>query len=106
MMENIDMEATVGKMMEDVKMEEMMSEMVESLEQQMEENLGNGGLEEMMAGSPLGEMMGLMESMDMSAGLEELMANMEKEGGLMGSEMMSQLGDMEMNMKCSCTPLA
>ena len=59
-----------------------------------------------MAGSPLGEMMQSMESMDMSAGLEELMANMDMEGGLMGSEMMSQLGNMEMNMKCSCTPLA
>jgi hypothetical protein len=60
----------------------------------------------MMAGSPLGEMMQSMESMDMSAGLEELMANMDMEGGLMGSEMMSQLGNMEMNMKCACTPLA
>merc|ERR1712034_46572 len=106
MMENIDMEAMMGEMMENVKMEEMMNEMVGSLEQQMGENMGNGGFEEMMAGSPLGEMMQSMESMDMSAGLEELMANMEMEGGLMGSEMMSQLGDMEMNMKCSCTPLA
>ena len=57
----------------------------------------------MMAGSPMGEM---MQSMDMSAGLEDLMANMDIEGGLMGSEMMSQLGNMEMNMKCACTPLA
>ena len=52
-----------------------------------------------MAGSPMGEM---MQSMDMSAGLEDLMANMD----IMGSEMMSQLGNMEMNMKCACTPLA
>ena len=57
----------------------------------------------MMAGSPMGEM---MQSMDMSAGLEDLMANMDIEGGLMGSEMTSQLGNMEMNMKCACTPLA
>jgi hypothetical protein len=110
----------VGQMMENVDMETMMDEMVGRLEQQMEENMANGGksvlnykymnklftgfeemMGEMMAEGPLGEM---MQSMDVSGGLEELMGNME--GSLPGPEMLSQLGNMEMNMKCSCSPVA
>ena len=48
-----------------------------------------------------------MDSMDMNGGLEELMANMENmQGGLMSPEMLSQLGNMKLNMKCACTPVA
>merc|ERR1711892_81661 len=101
MMENVDMEEMVGKMMENIDMEQMMDEMVGELEQQMAENMENGEL------GPLGEMMQSMESMDMNGGLEELMANMENmQGGLMSPEMLSQLGNMELNMKCACTPVA
>merc|ERR1719481_2181735 len=84
--------------MENVNMEEMMGEMVGSLEQQMAENMENGDF------GPLGEMLQSMESLDMNGGLEELMASMENmQGGLMGPEMLAELGNMELNMKCSCT---
>merc|ERR1711892_1003967 len=94
-------EEMIGKMMENVDMEQMMDGMVGELEQQMVENMENGEL------GPLGEMMQSMDSMDMNGGLEELMANMENmEGGLMSPEMLSQLGNMELNMKCACSPVA
>merc|ERR1712128_148390 len=94
-------EEMIGKMMENVDMEQMMDGMVGELEQQMAENMENGEL------GPLGEMMQSMESMDMNGGLEGLMANMENmQGGLMSPEMLSQLGNMELNMKCACTPVA
>ena len=49
-----------------------------------------------------------LESLEMNGGLEELMANMEEnmQGGLMGPEMLAQLGNMQLNMKCSCTHIA
>ena len=56
-----------------------------------------------MAEGPLGEM---MESMNVTGDLEELMAQMENGGGLLGPEMLSQMGNMELNMKCSCNPAA
>merc|ERR1719290_703016 len=92
-------EEMVGQAMENVDMEEMMDGMVGSLEQQMAENMENGDF------GPLGEMLQSMESLDMNGGLEELMANMEEnmQGGLMGPEMLAQLGNMQLNMKCSCT---
>merc|ERR1712243_342252 len=102
MMENVDMEQMVGQAMENVNMEEMMGEITESLEQQMAENMENGEF------GPLGEMLQSMESLEMNGGLEELMANMEEnmQGGLMGPEMLAQLGNMQLNMKCSCTHVA
>merc|ERR1712013_807804 len=102
MMENVDMEEMVGQAMENVNMEEMMGEITESLEQQMAENMENGEF------GPLGEMLQSMESLEMNGGLEELMANMEEnmQGGLMGPEMLAQLGNMQLNMKCSCTHIA
>merc|ERR1711875_145054 len=94
MMENVDMEQMVGQAMENVNMEEMMGEITESME--------NGEF------GPLGEMLQSMESLEMNEGLEELMANMEEnmQGGLMGPEMLAQLGNMQLNMKCSCTHIA
>jgi len=102
MMENVDMEQMVGQAMENVDMEEMISELTQSLEQQMAENMENGEF------GPLGEMMQSLESLEMNGGLEELMANMEEnmQGGLMGPEMLAQLGNMQLNMKCSCTHIA
>merc|ERR1712025_243772 len=101
MMENVDMEQMMEQAMENVNMEEMMGEMVGSLEQQMAENMENGDF------GPLGEMLQSMESLDMNGGLEELMASMENmQGGLMGPEMLAELGKMELNMKCSCTHIA
>merc|ERR1712168_1208618 len=102
MMENVDMEQMVGQAMENVDMEEMMSELTQSLEQQMAENMENGEF------GPLGEMMQSLEALEMNRGLEELMANMEEnmQGGLMGPEMLAQLGNMQLNMKCSCTHIA
>merc|ERR1712002_157457 len=102
MMDNVDMEQMVAQAMENVDMEEMMSQMTESLEQQMAENMENGEF------GPLGEMMQSLESLEMNGGLEELMANMEEnmQGGLMGPEMLAQLGNMQLNMKCSCTHIA
>merc|ERR1712013_657069 len=95
-------EQMIGQMMENVDMEEMMGEITESLEQQMAENMENGEF------GPLGEMLQSMESLEMNGGLEELMANMEEnmQGGLMGPEMLAQLGNMQLNMKCSCTHIA
>merc|ERR1719290_564906 len=94
-------EEMVGQMMENVDMEQMMEGMVGSLEQQMAENMENGDF------GPLGEMLQSMESLDMNGGLEELMASMENmQGGLMGPEMLAELGNMELNMKCSCTHIA
>merc|ERR1712013_345027 len=102
MMENVDMEEMVGQAMENVNMEEMMGEITENLEQQVAENMENGEF------GPLGEMLQSMESLEMNGGLEELMANMEEnmQGGLMGPEMLAQLGNMQLNMKCSCTHIA
>merc|ERR1711931_206838 len=102
MVENVDMEQLVSQAMENVDMEEMMSEMTQSLEQQMAENMENGEF------GPLGEMMQSLEALEMNGGLEELMANMEEnmQGGLMGPEMLAQLGNMQLNMKCSCTHIA
>merc|ERR1711970_438680 len=102
MVENVDMEQLVSQAMENVDMEEMMSEMTQSLEQQMAENMENGEF------GPLGEMMQSLEALEMNGGLEELMANMEEnmQGGLMGPEMLTQLGNMQLNMKCSCTHIA
>merc|ERR1712002_1365892 len=102
MMDNVDMEQMVAQAMENVDMEEMMSQMTESLEQQMAENMENGEF------GPLGEMLQSMESLEMNGGLEELIANMEEnmQGGLMGPEMLAQLGNMQLNMKCSCTHIA
>merc|ERR1712183_211941 len=102
MVENVDMEHLVSQAMENVDMEEMMSEMTQSLEQQMAENMENGEF------GPLGEMMQSLEALEMNGGLEELMANMEEnmQGGLMGPEMLAQLGNMQLNMKCSCTHIA
>jgi len=102
MMENVDMEQIVGQAMENVDMEEMMGQMTESLEEQMAENMENGEF------GPLGEMLQSLESLEMNGGLEELMANMEEnmQGGLMGPEMLAQLGNMQLNMKCSCTHIA
>merc|ERR1712025_400216 len=95
-------EQMIGQMMENVDMEEMMGEIAESLEQQMAENMENGEF------GPLGEMLQSMESLEMNGGLEELMANMEEnmQGGLIGPEMLAQLGNMQLNMKCSCTHIA
>merc|ERR1719370_1694729 len=92
----------VGQAMENVDMEEMIGQMTESLEQQMAENMENGEF------GPLGEMLQSLESLEMNGGLEELMANMEEnmQGGLMGPEMLAQLGNMQLNMKCSCTHIA
>merc|ERR1739844_24727 len=102
MVENVDMEQLVSQAMENVDMEEMMSEMTQSLEQQMAENMENGEF------GPLGEIMQSLEALEMNGGLEELMANMEEnmQGGLMGPEMLAQLGNMQLNMKCSCTHIA
>jgi len=102
MMENVDMEQMVGQAMENVDMEEMIGQMTESLEEQMAENMENGEF------GPLGEMLQSLESLEMNGGLEELMANMEEnmQGGLMGPEMLAQLGNMQLNMKCSCTHIA
>merc|ERR1711970_599892 len=102
MMENVDMEKMIGQAMENVDMEEMIGEMTESLEQQMAANMENGEF------GPLGEMLQSLESLEMNGGLEELMANMEEnmQGGLMGPEMLAQLGNMQLNMKCSCTHIA
>merc|ERR1739838_174696 len=93
----------LDEMMENVDMETMMTEMVGTLEKEMEESMQNGEWEAMMAEGPLGEM---MESMNVSGELEELMAQMENGGGLLGPDMLSQMGNMELNMKCSCSPAA
>merc|ERR1711892_1592286 len=91
--ESGQLETMMDEMMENVDMETMMTEMVGTLEKEMEESMQNGG--------PLGEM---MESMNVTGDLEELMAQMENGGGLLGPEMLSQMGNMELNMKCSCSP--
>merc|ERR1719290_154881 len=101
MMENVDMEQMMEQAMENVNMEEMMGEMVGSLEQQMAENMENGDF------GPLGEILQSMENVDMEQMMEQLMASMENmQGGLMGPEMLAELGNMELNMKCSCTHIA
>merc|ERR1711892_924533 len=91
--ESGQLETMMDEMMENVDMETMMTEMVGTLEKEMEESMQNGG--------PLGEM---MESMNVTGDLEELMGQMENGGGLLGPEMLSQMGNMELNMKCSCSP--
>jgi len=93
--ESGQLETMMDEMMENVDMETMMTEMVGTLEKEMEESMQNGG--------PLGEM---MESMNVTGDLEELMGQMENGGGLLGPEMLSQMGNMELNMKCSCSPAA
>merc|ERR1712123_383401 len=94
-------EDAITNLVESGQLEEMVDGMVGELEQQMAENMENGEL------GPLGEMMQSMDSMDMNGGLEELMANMENmQGGLLSPAMLSQLGNMELNMKCACTPVA
>jgi len=101
--ESGQLETMMDEMMENVDMETMMTEMVGTLEKEMEESMQNGEWEAMMAEGPLGEM---MESMNVTGDLEELMGQMENGGGLLGPEMLSQMGNMELNMKCSCSPAA
>merc|ERR1740128_658638 len=79
--ESGQLETMMDEMMENVDMETMMTEMVGTLEKEMEESMQNGG--------PLGEM---MESMNVTGDLEELMGQMENGGGLLGPEMLSQMG--------------
>jgi len=95
--ESGQIESMLAKTMEDVDMEAMMNNVVTDLEKQMEENMQNGGFEEMISGGPLGEMM------NVSGGLEELMGSGD---GLLSPEMLDQLGNMELNLKCSCNPAA
>merc|ERR1739838_1104244 len=103
LVESGQLETMMDEMMENVDMETMMTEMVGTLEKEMEESMQNGEWEAMMAEGPLGEM---MESMNVTGDLEDLMAQMENGGGLLGPEMLSQMGNMELNMKCSCSPAA
>merc|ERR1711892_1133862 len=103
LVESGQLETMMGEAMENVDMETMMTEMVGTLEKEMEESMQNGEWEAMMAEGPLGEM---MESMNVSGELEQLMGQMENGGGLLGPEMLSQMGNMELNMKCSCSPAA
>merc|ERR1740128_745793 len=92
-------EEAITNLVESGQLEEMATNFVESGE--MEESMQNGEWEAMMAEGPLGEM---MESMNVTGDLEELMAQMENGGGLLGPDMLSQMGNMELNMKCSCSP--
>merc|ERR1719495_840982 len=110
-------EEMMSQVMESVDMEAMMGELVETLENQMEESMQNGGFEEMIAGTPLEEMMnmnggleelmnmnvGLEELMNMNGGLEELFGNGE---GLLSPEMLAEMGDFELHMQCNCSPAA
>lgn len=97
--ESGQMEEMMGKAMENVDMESMMTEMMAEMEKEMEEMMENGEWEAMMAETPILDM---MESMNVSGELEELMGN----GGLLGPELMEQMGKMEMNMQCACSPVA
>merc|ERR1712025_944818 len=85
-------EDAITNLVESGQLEEMVMNFVES-----------GQAEQM-----IGQMLQSMESLEMNGGLEELMANMEEnmQGGLMGPEMLAQLGNMQLNMKCSCTHIA
>merc|ERR1711970_1659293 len=74
-------EQLIGQMVENVDMEQLVSQAMENVD-----------MEEMMS--------------EMTQSLEQQMAeNMEEnmQGGLMGPEMLAQLGNMQLNMKCSCT---
>merc|ERR1719186_130857 len=90
-------EEAITNLVESGQLEEMATNFVES--GQLETMMG----EAMVAEGPLGEM---MESMNVSGELEQLMGQMENGGGLLGPEMLSQMGNMELNMKCSCSPAA
>merc|ERR1712042_76310 len=98
-------EAVAGQLMENVNMEEVVGQLARQLEEQMAENIQNGG--ELLSGNPLGEMLQSMETMDVNTGLEELLNSMPNiESPLISSEPASQLGNMEMLMQCSCDPIA
>merc|ERR1712042_180268 len=98
-------EAVAGQLMENVNMEEVVGQLAGQLEEQMAENIQNGG--ELLSGNPLGEMLQSMETMDVNTGLEELLNSMPNiESPLISSELASQLGNMEMLMQCSCDPIA
>merc|ERR1712002_1258483 len=110
-------EEMMSQVMESVDMEAMMGELVQTLENQMEESMQNGGFEEMIAGTPLEEMMnmnggleelmnmnvGLEELMNMNVGLEEIFGNGE---GLLSPEMLAEMGNLELHMQCNCSPAA
>merc|ERR1712215_328140 len=110
-------EEMMSQVMESVDMEAMMGELVQELESQMEEAMQNGGFEEMIAGTPLEEMMnmnggleemmnmnvGLEELMNMNGGLEELFGNGE---GILSPEMLAEMGNFELHMQCNCSPAA
>merc|ERR1711936_933928 len=101
-------EEMMSQVMESVDMAAVMGELVQGLEDQMEEAMQNGGgFEEMMAGTPLEEMMnmngGLEELMNMNGGFEELFGNGE---GLLSPEMLAEMSNFELHMQCSCSPLA
>merc|ERR1712013_52699 len=94
-------EDAITNLVESGQLEDMVMNFVES--GQAEQMIG-----QMMENVDMGEMLQSMESLEMNGGLEELMANMEEnmQGGLMGPEMLAQLGNMQLNMKCSCTHIA
>merc|ERR550519_2317821 len=110
-------EEIMSQVMESVDMAAMMGELVQGLEDQMEEAMQNGGFEEMIAGTPLEEMInmnggleelmnmnvGLEELMNMNGGLEELFGNGE---GLLSPEMLAEMGNLELHMQCNCRPVA
>merc|ERR1712215_537811 len=98
-------EAVAGQLMENVNMEEVVGQLAGQLEQQMAENIQNGG--ELLSSNPLGEMLQSVETMDVNTGLEELINSMPNiDSPLISSELASQLGNMEMLMQCSCDPIA
>merc|ERR1712087_743046 len=98
-------EAVAGQVMENVNMEEVVGQLAGQLEQQMAENIQNGG--ELLSGNPLGEMLQSVETMNVNTGLEELLNSMPNiDSPLISSELASQLGNMEMLMQCSCNPIA
>merc|ERR1711970_636110 len=57
-------EAVAGQLMENVNMEEVVGQLAGQLEQQMAENIQNGG--ELLSGNPLGEMLQSVETMDVN----------------------------------------
>merc|ERR1740128_594047 len=95
--ESGQMESMLADAMENVDMEAMMNKVITDFEEQVGENMQNGGLEEMISGTPLGEMM------NVSGSFEELMGSGVE---LLSPEMLDQLGNMELNLKCSCNPAA